>query len=203
MTIVYNHSQRDLVYLMTTPLNGNNFLVTGPLYGGFTGHRWIPLTKASDAELWCFLWATPEETAKWTIEKPVIWVTIALIMTSLQCYQINFVCELRTDLPMHYWLGSNNTFMAGSLLFLSGIWQINPLSADCFREKQIVICICYHFLTLRCHRYLKYVSREDDAFKLYSQYHVTRWPGKAKSDVKVITLFSSFIRNIPFQAPEG
>ena len=25
-----------------------------------TGHRWIPLTKASDAELWCFLWSVPE-----------------------------------------------------------------------------------------------------------------------------------------------
>ena len=28
---------------------------TGPLCGEFTGPRWIPLTKASDAELWCFL----------------------------------------------------------------------------------------------------------------------------------------------------
>ena len=27
-------------------------------------HRWIPLRKASDAELWCFLWSTPEQTAK-------------------------------------------------------------------------------------------------------------------------------------------
>ena len=26
-----------------------------PLCGEFTGHRWIPRTKASDAELWCFL----------------------------------------------------------------------------------------------------------------------------------------------------
>ena len=25
-----------------------------------TGHRWIPHTKASDAELWCFLWSAPE-----------------------------------------------------------------------------------------------------------------------------------------------
>ena len=25
--------------------------------GEFTGHRWIPLTKASGAELWCFLWS--------------------------------------------------------------------------------------------------------------------------------------------------
>ena len=24
--------------------------------GEFTGHRWIPLTQTSDAELWCFLW---------------------------------------------------------------------------------------------------------------------------------------------------
>ena len=31
------------------------FRVTGPLCGEFTGHRWIPHTKASDAELWYFL----------------------------------------------------------------------------------------------------------------------------------------------------
>ena len=34
--------------------NGNIFRVTGPLRGEFTGHRWIPHTKASDAKLWCF-----------------------------------------------------------------------------------------------------------------------------------------------------
>ena len=32
-------------------------LLHGPLSGEFTGHRWIPLAKASDAELWCFLWS--------------------------------------------------------------------------------------------------------------------------------------------------
>ena len=31
-----------------TPSNGNSFLVTGPLCGEFTDHRWIPLSKASD-----------------------------------------------------------------------------------------------------------------------------------------------------------
>ena len=35
--------------------NGNTFRITGPLCGEFTGHRWIPLTKASDMEHWCFL----------------------------------------------------------------------------------------------------------------------------------------------------
>ena len=44
--------------------NGNIFRVTGHLCGEFTGRRWISRTKASDAELWCFLWSAPE----WTFE---------------------------------------------------------------------------------------------------------------------------------------
>ena len=43
--------------VMMTSSNGNIFRVTDPLCGEFTGHRWIPRTKASDAELWCFLWS--------------------------------------------------------------------------------------------------------------------------------------------------
>ena len=39
---------------MMTSWNGNIFCVTGPLCGEFTGHRWIPRTKASDAEFWYF-----------------------------------------------------------------------------------------------------------------------------------------------------
>ena len=37
-----------------------HFRVIGPFCGEFTGHRWISRTKASDAELWCFLWSAPE-----------------------------------------------------------------------------------------------------------------------------------------------
>ena len=40
--------------------NGNIFRVTGHLCGEFTGPRWIPHTKASDAELWCLLWSAPK-----------------------------------------------------------------------------------------------------------------------------------------------
>ena len=40
---------------MMTSANGNIFRVTGHLCGEFPSHRWIPHTKASDAELWCFL----------------------------------------------------------------------------------------------------------------------------------------------------
>ena len=49
---------------MMTSSNGNIFCVTGPLCGEFTGHRWIPLTKASDAELWCILWSLPKSTVE-------------------------------------------------------------------------------------------------------------------------------------------
>ena len=50
--------------LMMTSTNGNIFSVTGPLCGEFTGHRGIPLSKTSDAELWCFLWSEPEQTVE-------------------------------------------------------------------------------------------------------------------------------------------
>ena len=56
--------------IMMTSSNGNNFRVTGPLPGESIGDRWIPLTTASDAELWCFLWSAHEQTVKQTIETP-------------------------------------------------------------------------------------------------------------------------------------
>ena len=57
---------------MVTSSNGNIFRVTGPLWGESAGHRWIPFTKASDAELWCFLWSALEQTTEQTIKTPVI-----------------------------------------------------------------------------------------------------------------------------------
>ena len=41
----------NTVYNKMTSSNGNIFRVTGHFCGEFTGHRWIPCTKASDAEL--------------------------------------------------------------------------------------------------------------------------------------------------------
>ena len=54
-----------------------------PFVREYTGHRWMPPTKASDAELWCFLWYKPEPTVEQTVDTPVIWDAIVLIMTSL------------------------------------------------------------------------------------------------------------------------
>ena len=72
-----------LLWHTMTSSNGNIFHITGPLWGEFTGHRWIPLTKASDAELWCFLWSVPEQTIEQTIETLVTWDGITLIIMSL------------------------------------------------------------------------------------------------------------------------
>ena len=47
-------------FFMMTSSNGNIFRVTGHLCGEFTGPRWIPHTKASDAQLWCLLWSASE-----------------------------------------------------------------------------------------------------------------------------------------------
>ena len=55
---------------MMTSSNEDIFRVTGPVCGKFTGHQWIPRTKASDAELWCFLWSAPEKLLN---KQPWIW----------------------------------------------------------------------------------------------------------------------------------
>ena len=73
------------LYPLMTSSSENIFRVTGPLWGESTGDWWIPLTKARDTELWSFLWSAPEQTLEQTIERPVIWEAIALIITSLLC----------------------------------------------------------------------------------------------------------------------
>ena len=46
--------------------NENIFRFAGLLCGEFTRHRWIPRTKASDAELLMFFSSVPEPTVEWT-----------------------------------------------------------------------------------------------------------------------------------------
>ena len=52
--VVYARNQP--IFMMTSS-NGNLFPVTDPLCGEFTGHRCIPLTKASDALMSSMIWA--------------------------------------------------------------------------------------------------------------------------------------------------
>ena len=87
---------------MMTSSNWNIFLVTVSLCREFTGHWWILLIKASDAELWYFLSSVAEFTIEETNVRLVIWDDIAPIMTSLQwlihgvnkSHLVAFCCDL-------------------------------------------------------------------------------------------------------------
>ena len=54
-----------------------------------TGHRLIPLTKASDSELWCFLQSAAKQTVEQTIETPVISDAIWKLFWSVLSYKSN------------------------------------------------------------------------------------------------------------------
>ena len=55
----YVHSRVNMFH--DDVIKWKHFPRSGPLRGEFTGNQWIPLTKASDTELWCFLWFAPEQ----------------------------------------------------------------------------------------------------------------------------------------------
>ena len=72
------NAERDVVglhYFMMTSSNGNICRVTDLLCREFTGHRWIPLTKATDAELCVFFDMRPNKRLNiqswgWSFETP-------------------------------------------------------------------------------------------------------------------------------------
>ena len=105
---------------MIASWNGSIFRVTGPLCGQFTGHRWIPLTKASEAELWCTLmfslicswinaWVNNREAGdlrrhldhydvivmakKWAMMKSLTWQMVPWLLVSPGC-QISLIIAL-------------------------------------------------------------------------------------------------------------
>ena len=83
-------------YTVMMSSNDSIFRVTGPLWGESTGHRWIPLTKAIDAELWCFLWSTPEQT---------VWVNNR-DASDLRCHNAHY-----DIMVMIYYNHNNNKYM--------------------------------------------------------------------------------------------
>ena len=55
LPLIHDVAKTQIFHIMTSS-NGNISRVTGALWGESTGHRWIPLTEASNAEIWCFLY---------------------------------------------------------------------------------------------------------------------------------------------------
>ena len=86
----FARSRRPIFYYVkgdteSLKVKDNVFRIIGP----FWGDRWIPLMKAGDAELCCFLWSAPEQTVEQTVETQLIWDSIAVTMT----YPINYVSK--------------------------------------------------------------------------------------------------------------
>ena len=108
-----HYCRKHFLVIMMTSSNGNIFRVTGPLYAEFTGHWWSLLTKASDAQFWCFLWSEPEEIVEYTIETSVIWDAIALIMTSLQWWRCRPISR-RSAVLLLYMATKSATCLLGS-----------------------------------------------------------------------------------------
>ena len=125
----------------------------GPLCREFTGHRWILLTKASDAELWYFLdMICPEQTL-------VIWDATALIMTSLQwlpddlsvrrCRHVSMCASLSACMQ---WLSDRTPWKSSVSIecFLTCInisdknEQIKVVATIYIRLSQVISSICWH-----------------------------------------------------------
>ena len=80
-----------IFHLLTrTSSNENIFRVTGPLCGEFTGHRWIPLTKASDARSLdvfsdlCLNKRLSKQSWSWWFETPSCHYDV-IVMYSVTC----------------------------------------------------------------------------------------------------------------------
>ena len=101
-----------LVWIMMASSNGSIFRFTGPLRGESTGHRLIPLTKASDAELWCFLWSS------WTngranngdagdLKRHRAHYDVTVIITFVMSLFLVISCELFTYIIQNWFNGIN------------------------------------------------------------------------------------------------
>ena len=91
MTYMTSHALRAFVSSMMTAPNGNIYRVTGPLCGEFSGHRWIPLTKNSDAELWYFRRAHYDVTVMDDKVTNQMWSLWWLLVTSRHCHW--YLCD--------------------------------------------------------------------------------------------------------------
>ena len=141
--------ENELFVDMMTSSNGNIFRVTGPLWGESYGPRGIPITKASDAEFWWFLWSAPEQMVEQTIETPVIWNFIALIVMLLKCYKLHQKSKdvdswKKSDIHHLHDVVINWNRLLHYWPFVRGIhwWPVNSPHKDLWRGALIFSLIC-------------------------------------------------------------
>ena len=145
---IYLKNAYEWLFMMTSS-NGNIFRVTGPLCGEFTGHRWIPLTKASDAELWRFLWSAPWINGWANNHKPGdlrrhrTHYDVIVVYFFRHCPQCNHAIHLSIFLRV-----------VSHAQGYSCDWLFNPILAKFFTGNMKQIYNLYNFSTLTWHRWL-------------------------------------------------
>ena len=102
------------LHMMTSSI-GNIFRVSGHLCWEFTGLRWIPRTKASDAELWYFLWSAAwihsrvnnRETGDLRHHRAHIGVIVMVIMKFIEFCSGKWLRKCRQQNGSHFTFGLN------------------------------------------------------------------------------------------------
>ena len=102
-----------------------HFRITGPLWGEFTGDRWIPLTTASDAELWhffdlCLNRRLSKQSRRWWFEKQSrpLWCTL------MKLWRLwNGVLQKSTSIFMIYMLKYIYIYISNSLWPCDTMWR--------------------------------------------------------------------------------
>ena len=141
-----------MFHIMMTSSNGSIFRVSGPLHGEFTGHRWIPLTKASDAQLWSFRWSAPwincwvNNCEAGDLRRHHAHYDVTVMWMRLGCRKR--VISIG-DAYMHQWTGSGWYQLVQSMLvtylvsshYPNQCWLVNWSTRNTIQWNLTVICI--------------------------------------------------------------
>ena len=151
---------RNIEQSMMMSSNRNSFRITGSLWGEFTGHRWIPLTKTSDVELWCFLWPAPakglrkQSICQWVKKPSCSWrqCNALMILKKKTLYGLFTFFDVGID----------------KWIYFAAIWETYRLVfCSCLKVlKMSSLMTSYNAILSRGVRFLKVIFRWQTALKL-------------------------------------
>ena len=125
-----------------TSSNGNIFCVTGPLCVQSTGDLWIPLIKASNTELWCFLWCAPEQTAEQTVQILVIWDATGLAQRAQDVTITSLLRE--NDVTTSFWR-KNDVTITSCVRWVKAQIRIGHIPTNTQRNKHVIVTSKHRF----------------------------------------------------------
>ena len=131
-----------LVMMMSS--NGNIFRVTGHLCGEFTGPRWNPSTRASDAELWCEQVTSHYLNQWWTSLPTHIWVTLPTFFFRLAVLS-GCVPILRFGTQPRKWVREHYSAV---LDLHDSCGNLQCIYFSTFRKNTYTICSIFRIITI-------------------------------------------------------